>query len=146
MIGCNPLIFPFHCIHLAIQCFEFQAESPSSGGFTAIGFYLLTSLFFLTFAFIESICVIYLLQREKKYRVMDDTVTKWKRSIKTNNARISNTKVSSSQRPAQKQKCLQHHVVDIQRIDFYAFIVSALSFLVFNVGYWIAFLFSPTDN
>ena len=146
MIGCNPLIFPFHCIHRTVQCFEFQAESPSSGGFTAIGFYLLTSLFFLTFAFIESICVIYLLQREKKYRVMDDTVTKWKRSIKTNNARISNTKVSSSQRPAQKQKCLQHHVVDIQRIDFYAFIVSALSFLVFNVGYWIAFLFSATDN
>ena len=75
-----------------MQCFEFQAESPSSGGFTAIGFYLLASLFFLTSAFIESICVIYLLQRGKKYRVMDDSVTKWKRGMEVKTIGNNDTK------------------------------------------------------
>ena len=49
MIGINPSKY---------QIIVFQAESPSAGGFTAIGFYLLTSLFFLTAAFIESIYII----------------------------------------------------------------------------------------
>ena len=76
---------------------------------------------------------------------MDDSVTKWKRSMETNDIGNNDTKESSSQHPDRKPKCLQFREIDIQRIDFYAFIVSAFTFLIFNVGYWIAFLASTTE-
>ena len=76
---------------------------------------------------------------------MDDSVTKWKRSMETNIIGNNDTKESSSQQPDRKPKIVQFQEIDIQRIDFYAFIVSALTFLIFNVGYWIAFLGSNTD-
>ena len=87
-----------------------------------------------------------MLQRGKKYRVMDDSVTKWKRGMEVKTIGNNDTKESSSQHPDRKPKSLQCHDIDIQRIDFYAFIVSAFTFLIFNVGYWIAFLASTSDN
>ena len=87
-----------------------------------------------------------MLQRGKKYRVMDDSVTKWKRGMEVKTIGNNDTKEYSSQHPDRKPKSLQCHDIDIQRIDFYAFIVSAFTFMIFNVGYWIAFLASPTDN
>ena len=71
---------------------------------------------------------------------MDDSVTKWKRSMETNDIGNNDAKESSSQHPDRKPKSLQFREIDIQRIDFYAFIVSAFTFLIFNLGYWIAFL------
>ena len=126
----------------ALHCLYLQAESPSSGGFTAIGFYLLVSLFFLTSAFIESIYAIYLVQRKKKYRLLEKSVTKWKRQIDTNNTGNSewNSTMEAPQKSDPKEEHAKSYEVDIQRIDFYAFIISSCSFLIFNIGYWVTFL------
>ena len=57
---------------------RFQAESPSSGKFTAIAFYLLASLLFLVCAFIESIFVLHLHQSNETQLMLQNSVAKWK--------------------------------------------------------------------
>merc|ERR1712088_1027336 len=55
-----------------------QAESPSSGKFTALGIYLLTSLIFIVAAFIEFAFILLLQQRNDKQLQNQHQLWKWK--------------------------------------------------------------------
>ena len=66
-----------NCAKIKSSKIAFQAESPSSGKFTAIGIYLLTCLFFVVAGFIE-FAIVLQLQR------FNEKVTKTKSPIKDN--------------------------------------------------------------
>ena len=48
--------------------------------------------------------------------------------------------METPQKSDPKEVNVKSYEVDIQRIDFYAFIISSCSFLIFNIGYWFTFL------
>ena len=117
----------------------FQAESPSAGGFTAIGFYLLSSLFFLTAAFIESIYIISLHQSNKsRYQISLNNKRFRKKKEEHNGITKSNNQELSS--PPDLNEIYKDRF-DIQKIDYYAFVFSGISFFIFNIVYWVLFLF-----
>ena len=58
--------------------FYFQAESPSSGRFTALGVYLLTSLFIVVAGFLEFAFILFLKQHHQKQVKNERELLKWK--------------------------------------------------------------------
>ena len=126
-------------ITIMIYIFIFQAESPSSGKFTAIAFYLLASLLFLVCSFIESIFVLHLHQSNETQLMLQHSIAKWKLTTR----RAVENKQENNQREETNNYIYQ--VVNIQKIDIAAFVVSGLLFLIFNVIYWITFLVYNID-
>ena len=53
--------------------------------------------------------------------------------------------MEAPQKSDPKEEHAKSYEVDIQRIDFYAFIISSCSFLIFNIGYWLIFLVMNID-
>ena len=88
----------FHCIlQLIYHIMSFQAESPSSGKFTALSFYLVTSLLFLVGVFIESIFMLHLQQTNEERALIQNYLSKWKSLIgKRSNKNLSNDKATLS--------------------------------------------------
>ena len=121
-----------------MQCFYiflvFKAESPSAGKFTAIALYLVTSLFFLVGAFIESIFILHLQQANEDRLMVEQHLLKWK-SLTKKMARDSITKNTVQTIKSNVPK------VNIKRIDIIAFFISGALFLAFNITYWIYYQF-----
>ena len=123
---------------------SFQAESPSSGKFTALSFYLVTSLLFLVGVFIESIFMLHLQQTNEERTMIQFYLLKWKSTIRkrSNNNLSSN---NSSRKYSNNSfngdiSDVRYRNVDIKKVDFYAFCISGSFFSVFNIIYWIFYL------
>ena len=123
---------------------SFQAESPSSGKFTALSFYLVTSLLFLVGVFIESIFMLHLQQTNEERTMIQFYLLKWKSTIrKRSNNNLSND--NSSRKYSNNSfngdiSDVRYRNVDIKRVDFYAFCISGSFFFVFNIIYWTFYL------
>ena len=126
----------------------FQAESPSSGKFTALSFYLVTSLLFLVSVFIESIFMLHLQQTNEERELIQKYRLKRKSLIrKRPNNNLSSDKSSRkySNNSLNGDKSVDRYVayyrdVNIKKVDFYAFCISGSFFFVFNIIYWTFYL------
>ena len=129
----------FLIIITAFFCFIFQAESPSSGKFTALALYLVTCLLFLVGVFIESIFILHEQQGNEEKMEMELTIAKWKLAAGkiSNNDLKTDKAVQTNIQTKPKSKIMR---TDIKKIDIYAFIISAALFFVFNIIYWIYYL------
>ena len=116
--------------------FIFQAESPSSGKFTALALYLVTCLLFLVGVFIESIFILHEQQGNEEKMEMEIAIARWKLAARkgSNNVLKDDKAVEASTKKTKSMK------TDIKKIDIYAFIISAAMFFVFNIIYWIYYL------
>ena len=139
----------FHCIlQLIYHIMSFQAESPSSGKFTALSFYLVTSLLFLVGVFIESIFMLHLQQTNEERALIQNYLSKWKSLIgKRSNKNLSNDKSArkysnnSLNGDISVHRYVAHYRdVNIKKVDFYAFCISGSFFFVFNIIYWTFYL------
>ena len=127
---------------------SFQAESPSSGKFTALSFYLVTSLLFLVSVFIESIFMLHLQQTNEERALIQNCLSKWKSTInKRSDNNLSSDKsarkysINSSNGDVSVERHVAHYRdVNIKKIDFYAFCISGSFFFVFNIAYWTFYL------
>ena len=126
----------FLFIITAFFCFIFQAESPSSGKFTALALYLVTCLLFLVGVFIESIFILHEQQGNEEKMEMEIVIARWKLAARkgSNNVLKDDKAVETSTKKTKSMK------TDIKKIDIYAFIISAAMFFVFNLIYWIYYL------
>ena len=107
--------------------FIFQAESPASGRFTALGFYLLTSMFFVVIGIIQFAYIIHLCHIKKKRRY--------------------GVKGSRKEKSLKIRKANEIHIFDIRKVDNIAFKFVVSSFIIFNILYWVIFLtydFNPS--
>ena len=111
--------------------YSFQVESPSSGEFTALGIYLLTSLFLVVASFIEFIFVLHLHQRNEKHLQKQKELRSWRLSI----AKIS---------PKENETTMFYNygkpLFNISKIDRLAFTIGVAFFFLFNVFYWLTFM------
>jgi len=112
-----------------------QAESPSSGKFTALGMYLLASLFFVVAAFIEFACV---LQMERYNGVAQIISGETTRLLK--NGDITTTTIVQQDYDKRSNSNIDQPRFDLRKIDRIAFVVGGLMFLLFNLVYWFVFL------
>ena len=116
----------------------FQAESPSSGKFTAIGVYLLTCLFFVVAGFIEFAFVLQLQQYNEKH------LRRRKSSKKFEGYRYGNPRsccnYNSGRNEIEEIYFIKTPVFNVRKIDIIAFCVVGMLFLFFNVIYWGFFL------
>ena len=120
----------YYILYLLINSISFQGESPSSGKFTALGFYLLASLFFVVSNFVEFAIVLYLCQcNEKK---CNRKLQSFKKKPNINNGTANENEIS----------CIygSKPTYDVRSIDRVSFAVASLLFLLFNIFYWITFL------
>lgn len=108
----------------------FQAESPSSGQFTALGIYLLASLFFVVLGLVEFACVLYLHQCNERYIRKLIPPSQRKVNVVTISPNENGSIVYKDGKP----------VFDILRIDRVAFVAVGALFLIFNVFYWSIFM------
>ena len=122
-------------MHYIISRSFLQKESPSSGKFTALGVYLLTSLFFVVTAFVEFAFVLYLNhQNEKQVEIHANAIeanNEKKNGVQENVNHLSNgiPLVFSKKRR-----------FDIKKIDLIAFIIGVMIYITFNIIYWSIFL------
>ena len=117
-----------------------QAESPSSGKFTALGVYLLASLFFVVAGFIEFAFVLQLERYNEKSQAPP-----MKKIIK--NGKINSIDLTLTDN-TENSTMAPHHGkqrFDLRKIDQYAFLIGGVSFLLFNAVYWPTFLFFNLD-
>ena len=126
----------FLIIITAFFCFIFQAESPSSGKFTALALYLVTCLLFLVGVFIESIFILHEQQGTEEKMEMELTIAKWKLAA----GKISNNVLKADKSVQTNTTKTKKMNTNIKKIDIYAFIISAAMFFVFNIIYWIYYL------
>ena len=122
-----------------------QAESPSSGRFTALGVYLLTSLIFIVVGFLEFAFMLLLQQQKEKQlqkqRRKLSKLMEWKdywngaaKSTEIGDIGIEND-MCSIRRPS----------AIIRQIDVIGFFVFGALYILFNAIYWAIFLFIAID-
>lgn len=111
-----------------INCF--QAESPSSGQFTALGIYLLASLFFVVLGLVEFACVLYLHQCNEKHLRKSLPPSQRKVNVSTVCPNENGSIVYKNGKP----------IFDILEIDRIAFMVVGALFCIFNIFYWSIFM------
>ena len=126
----------FLIIITAFFCFIFQAESPSSGKFTALALYLVTCLLFLVGVFIESIFILHEQQGNEENMERELIIAKWKLAA----GKISNNVLKADKSVQTNTTKTKKMNTNIKKIDIYAFIISAAMFFVFNIIYWIYYL------
>ena len=111
--------------------YSFQVESPSSREFTALGIYLLTSLFLIVASFIEFSFVLHLHQRNEKHLQKQKEFRSWMLCI----AKIS---------PKENENSMFYNygkpLFNISKIDRLAFTFGVVFFFLFNVLYWLTFM------
>ena len=117
--------------------FIFQKESPSSGKFTALGVYLLTSLFFVVAGFIEFAFVLHLHHINEQQLQKQKATSKCKgcSNDKAASDHIVNNFVSNN-----KPGLVTNVMFDIKKIDIIAFVIGLVLYFLFNVVYWTVFL------
>ena len=106
-----------------------QAASPSSGRFTALGFYLLISIFFVVIGMIQFAFVLHLHQYNQKELFEDKG--KRRKSLKKNLLWYDNVGYVSQN---------ENRKFNIRKIDNIAFNVVGTLFIVFNLLYWTIFM------
>ena len=126
----------FWIIITAFFNFIFQAESPSSGKFTALALYLVTCLLFLVGVFIESIFILHEQQGNEEKMEMELIIAKWKLAA----GKVSNNVLKADKAVQTNATKTKNMNTNIKKIDIYAFIISAAMFFVFNIIYWIYYL------
>ena len=117
-------------IHKSLN--DLQANSPSSGTFTALGIYMLASLFFVVLGLVQFSFVLHLHQRNtirerKKNRLHQEDVN-GERLIPKEHTDLPFCKAVG---PSQ---------YNIRKIDRAAFYITGLLFLLFNALYWLKFM------
>ena len=102
----------------------FQAESPASGNFTALGIYLCTCLFFVVASFLEFAI---LLGLKNSYR----------------SRRVTRMRQNGFKRPNTNQNFDENYdeefIAFIYRIDIISLLLFACMFGIFNTFYWLRF-------
>ena len=116
----------------------FQAESPTSGNFTALGIYLCTCLFFVVASFLEFAILLTLKNsyRSRKglemERIRMELIRKERRLRRTNRIR-----------PATERNFEENFDDEfnsfIYRIDIISLFIFSCMFAVFNIFYWLWF-------
>merc|ERR1712224_898319 len=95
-----------------------QAESPSSGRFTALGFYLLTSIFFVVIGMIQFAFILHLYHINEKHLLQ----------TKRNGVKCSIEEISLKIKRKNEKR-----LFNLRRIDTIALNVVASSFIIFNI-------------
>ena len=108
-----------------LYLFVFQAESPASGNFTALGIYLVSCLFFVVAAFIEFAALLAL-----------------QNSYGTKRRRRARIKCEEVNRKVQENYDEEFANV-IYKIDMASLFVFASMFALFNSLYWYKFSIWP---
>ena len=106
-------------LKIVIHLFVFQAESPASGNFTALGIYLVSCLFFVVAAFIEFAVLLalqnsYGTKRRRRSRIVQ-TMQKVQEGYDEDFANV------------------------IYKIDMVSLFIFASMFALFNSLYWYTF-------
>ena len=128
--------------------------SPSAGQLTALSIYLSTCLLVVVGAMIEFAILLYI-RRKSEHKVMKEVTESesYFHQLQQFNRRISNwyetTKISEGVLKFDKPEFLLDDTIKRERrkflcesnkIDFYALILFALMFILFNVCYWIYYI------
>ena len=103
----------------------FQAESPSAGQITALGVYLLASLFFVVIGLMEFACVLYLHQYNERHLTIPFESYQRKMNHVNQSQNDNGSMVYLNGKPT----------FDILAIDRLAFAVVGTFFLLFNWRY-----------
>ena len=124
-----------------IYFLKLQAESPSSGKFTALGIYLLTNLIFIVGAFIEFAFILLLQQHNEQQVQRQKQLWKWK------NYWNGSTKSNEMQENFMENEIFNNLIptYDIRKIDFTGFYAFGALYLLFNAIYWPIFLIVTFD-
>ena len=138
---------------LLIIYFSLQGDSPTSRQMTALGVYLLTSLFFVVGGMAEFAILIFMLRRSEKLscnKCMLDSgknnkdqpfqYTEDRRSSKSSFKR-SNSQRRQCQMSSPKSHSIVGSFKDYSyKIDFTASIVFPITYILFNIFYWLFYL------
>ena len=111
---------------------KFQANSPSSGTFTALGLYMLASLFFVVIGLIQFSCVLHFhqcnsIRQRKKRKSREEDMNGDTLMPREDGSHPFYNATGPSQ-------------YNIRKIDRAAFYVTGLLFLIFNTLYWLYFM------
>ena len=93
---------------------------------------MLSSLFFVVADFVEFALVLHLHQHNEKHAAKEKAIRKWRKKVVNTKNGVENE--STVDYNIDKPK------FDIVKIDRVAFVVFGMSFVLFNLIYWIAFL------
>ena len=123
----------------------FQANSPSSGTFTALGIYMLASLFFVVIGLIQFSSVLHFHQcnqvlQKKKKKAQDEDMNGVNLKNQTESV-FDNELISKDYGEFQFYNATgPSSEYNIRKIDRAAFYVTGLLFLIFNAIYWLYFM------
>ena len=127
--------------------YSFQVESPSSGEFTALGIYLLTSLFLIVASFIEFFFVLHFHQRNEKHLQKQKELRSWKYHVnwsRNSGENQGNICYIVTISPKANENTMFYNygepLFNISKIDRLAFTFGVVLFFLFNVLYWLTFM------
>ena len=129
--------------------FYFQAESPSSGRFTALGVYLLTSLFIVVAGFLEFAFILFLKKHYQKQVKNERELLKCKnyRNGKANGNNANEDEILIDPQII-IQNCWANNIEisndtseRIRKIDTIALFIFGVFFFLFNAIYFIGLIF-----
>ena len=135
--------------------FVFQGDSPTSRQMTALGVYLLTSLFFVVGGMAEFAVLIFMLRRSEKLSCntckLDPGINNTEQPLQyTEDRRSSKSSFKRSISSSHRKQCQisspkSHSFVGTfkdysYKIDFTSSIIFPLTYIVFNIFYWWFYL------
>jgi len=135
--------------------FAFQGDSPTSRQITALGVYLLTSLFFVVGGMAEFAILIFMLRRSEKLscnkckldsgKNNTDPPLQYTEDRRSSKSSFKRSTSSSHRKQCQTQSPKSHSVIGSfkdysYKIDFTSSIVFPLAYILFNIFYWMFYL------
>ena len=124
----------------------FQRESPSPGKITALGIYLIASLFFVVIGFIEFAFILHLIQRNEKQQDSNQSSESTCKTDDTDKAALELLMVNNIKYTTKDKNILVKPKYDVKKIDFIAFEVGTFLYVLFNVVYWVVFVNIKLDQ
>ena len=145
MSNCKYDCYYFCHFHPIIKCYTFQKDSPSAKQMTALGIYILSSLFFVVAGMVEYAVLLYLLRHSgnvydhrRTQRLHPSVLKSEKYSIEFKEDRMDSKTLNIVEHS--DCKSMSNYMELSDRIDYTATLMFPLTYILFNTVYWLHYL------